>query len=1235
MKRSLLALSSWLLAPAAFAILDTNSNGVSDFWEREFNNGNLFDSSFDPQADPDADGWTNAQEAEAGTNPFDPNPPDGMIRPVTGHIPAVWSEPDEFNEIYLDSPETVTVTWPTLAGKQYTLFFSPDLTQGSWLPVGSPFIAYGGESTYYFDVNDSDKRFWRVSVSDVDSDYDGLANHEEFLAGTNPYAADSDGDTISDWQEFMAGTNPLNQDTDGDGIPDPLDSDPLVSALAFADADGDGIPDAEDAAPNDPRGPAPHIATENASGNPLSNLIKDETVKFVLTVSNPAGPAPTASNLAFFLNGTEETATITAIGSPIGSSQRFLLTWAAKTTANYPTLTIQNLTLRFRDSEQATSWLNLARIDVAEWEGKIITLPFVSSEDSWGYHVMTHINGMKVNQHFVAKNSGTNMVYRGPKTMKVMNSNGGVSDLLLPELAIPYLKISGSPGSPPNVVEQQDYAALATGMDVDFVFNNGSAKSLQFELSQAGINATLSPGQSHFDSVSLVDAVLPLNTHAIIRYLDGTEWKPFFSSNWPVASLAGANSRILRSVNVLTTAAGQLKLHGVTNFMGRDAKITPHASGTVEYPGLPQESVTSEYDQKYMAMGSEEWRKIVIKIYPPQQHFTYSKGYRLNIGTGTTGNAAPQTGWLAQTQSGGTFTPLTIPTDGKIEILATDTDLYPQLTSPEGLVLFIERDATVDQAHILSLDVLPIVETNNPVRLGALNILPVELVSDLNNDGQITASDNPPRVAAFASDASEAIRDEGTEFIFHNDQLSNGIWDQEDSDPAKPANEKDDDDAEKIIIKPRITEGEVWLDHPAIGGLSFYKTRECNAADKVNLSPTSRFKVSSSNPFPDELFMRVDGTLAYPEANPQFEGDLVLKIKVGFPGQEIEAAKMKLTVVKDFGAGKYFQAANDYVMENNTELFVHEREYDSVFFRLCLMREEGTYVLPFELYEPARDNWIQAGMVGNFSAYTYREAAGISEVMDHDPNMTVVINGNQCGFTSGLSSAEAAAMSLLGDPQITDRCQGRLKELNATQSPVSNDHFDENTNIPGTQMKGSALAGPDPLPGTTPPQAGGKYVAQYPNGQISVGPNFAPDFSPPPDPSYMLTQMGGLSSSYTSPDRSNYNNSLVGNAPIGSSGKLMVFVIMGKNGDVGKGKTVDLYHSAVGSGVPLIPGATTPSGSLPPITMVFLDSGVTSCALAYKKPNGTLSLLYKGSKHNGMPYYTNTFLMFQSSKPRP
>lgn len=740
MRLSFFTLAGLCLAPAAFGILDTDNDGLSDFWERQFYNGSRLDESFDPQGDDDGDGWTNAQEAEAGTNPFDPNPPDGMISPIMASVPPVWSEPDEYDEIYLISPEAVTVTWPTIAGKQYTLFFSPDLTQGSWLPVGNPFIAYGGEATYGFEISQSDRCFWRVTATDVDSDYDGLSNYEEISAGTNPYLADSDSDTLSDWQEFMAGSSPLDQDTDGDGTPDPLDADPLVNALAFADADGDGIPDTNDANPNDPRGPAPSVASENASGNPLSNLIKDETVKFVLSVSNPAGPAPTASNLAFFLNGTEEDATITALGSPVASCQRFLLTWVAKTTANYPTLTIQNLALRFRDSVQATSWLSLARIDVAEWEGKIITLPYVYSDEYWTYDVFTHLNGVKKRTRFVSKNDGSDNVYRGPKTVTVVRPNGGTSEIQLASHAIPFLKISGSQGGAPNVVEQKEFTSIATGVNSHFIFINESSKSVKVAFNQGGIDTSLNPGESSLETVDLTNAASGFNSHVLMSYREGGDWNPFFNSNWPVGSIS-TNGRVLSAVNFVSIGQ-QLGFHSVISFMERDAKITPYASGSLEYPGLPQESVTSEYDRKYMPIGTEEWRKIVIRIYPPQQHFTYSKGYRLNIGTGTNGNDSPQAGLMLQTQSGGTLTPLTVPVDGKIEMLAPDSDLYQQITSPEGLVLFLKRDTTADQAHVLSVDILPIIETNLPVRLSTLTLLPVEIVPDFNRDGKIDQADS-------------------------------------------------------------------------------------------------------------------------------------------------------------------------------------------------------------------------------------------------------------------------------------------------------------------------------------------------------------------------------------------------------------------------------------------------------------------------------------------------------------
>lgn len=184
--RLLSALGTLLLAPTVSAIIDTNNNGLSDLWERAYSEDlEPFDETFDPQADPDADGWTNGQEAAAGTDPFDPNPPDGLVQPETAHIPAVY-ELDENGVLQLKTPEAVTVTWPTIVGKQYTLLFSPDLSAESWFPVGAPYIGNGNDFVYAFENNDTDSRFWPVAVTDVDTDSDGLTDHEEGRLGTDP-----------------------------------------------------------------------------------------------------------------------------------------------------------------------------------------------------------------------------------------------------------------------------------------------------------------------------------------------------------------------------------------------------------------------------------------------------------------------------------------------------------------------------------------------------------------------------------------------------------------------------------------------------------------------------------------------------------------------------------------------------------------------------------------------------------------------------------------------------------------------------------------------------------------------------------------------------------------------------------------------------------------------------------------------------------------------------------------
>ncbi len=765
MRRSLFAVFSWFMAPAAFAILDTNNNGLSDFWERDFNNGTLFDEFFDPQADSDADGWTNVQEAAAGTSPFDANSPDGMVGPQITHI----------SEVPEVTPEAVTITWQTLAGKQYTLLFSPDLTEGSWLPVGDPFVANGGETTYGFAISQADKCFWRVSVEDIDTDSDGLNNHEEHLAGSDPTLTDSDGDTLSDHAELIAGTDPLqadadgdgwpdpqelaagtdsrNQDTDDDGIPDSIDSDPLASALAFADTDGDGIPDGDDAAPNDPRGPAPSIASETASGNPLSNLIKDEIVKFILTVSNLGGPAPTASNLTFYLNGAEENATITAVGAPVGSSQRFLLTWAAKTTANYPTITLQNLSLRFRDSQQATSWLKLARIDVAEWEGMIASLRSGAAAELPSLQVFSHFGGKKsISSYGMVPYRSKAGWYRGPRDISFVNDSSG-STLLTTQIQgtirYPLFLISASSQGLPVLDKTISISDAATFTHSGYLIVNDCNTDIRMELTPGG-TATISSGNQGYLARPEPDQEQPFIASRKMHYKKNGNWVLFQEGVISLNSAIGSTRNYITGRFYPSTATEGFS-HVWMDFLADvEAHIKPHAAGTFEYPGLPIpcEFHTGTTHPTLLPIGHGAWHKIILKAGPDAA--ALSNGIGLWLRKGENGDAAPQTGFtLKVLGENEVLEDLDVPAAGKITFAANSPE-WQRLTSPEGLMLFISRDENVDGIHDLSLQLLKKQEwyAQGAVRIASIDLIPVELGVDNNRDGDLVLGSTDDQTTA-------------------------------------------------------------------------------------------------------------------------------------------------------------------------------------------------------------------------------------------------------------------------------------------------------------------------------------------------------------------------------------------------------------------------------------------------------------------------------------------------------
>ena len=139
-------------------------------------------------------------------------------------------------------------------------------------------------------------------------------------------------------------TDPVYVKRSGAGMP---------KALSARQRERRRRPDSNDPDVNQPRGPKPLNIANNAPGNSLYNVATGDTSKFLLTVSNPAGPAPTASDFTLNLNSTVETANITELAAPPATTgtRCFLLIWNAKLTTGYPDRTLQHGSLRFKDAQ--------------------------------------------------------------------------------------------------------------------------------------------------------------------------------------------------------------------------------------------------------------------------------------------------------------------------------------------------------------------------------------------------------------------------------------------------------------------------------------------------------------------------------------------------------------------------------------------------------------------------------------------------------------------------------------------------------------------------------------------------------------------------------------------------------------------------------------------------------------------------------------------------------------------
>lgn len=188
---------------------DFNNNGLPDVWEMWTRDFSLTGSS-----DADGDGYSNLEESGIGTNALD----------AGSWLTMDWETL---------SPTQLRLRWDDIPDKIHKVLRSVDNV--NWQPLAGVPAVVGGRRTLVVPhpaADPASRVFYRVSVTDADSDADGVSDWAEARLGSDPGNADS-----------LSGS--VARDTNGDGVADQFltgDYSALASRMLGGGVEGAGYP---------------------------------------------------------------------------------------------------------------------------------------------------------------------------------------------------------------------------------------------------------------------------------------------------------------------------------------------------------------------------------------------------------------------------------------------------------------------------------------------------------------------------------------------------------------------------------------------------------------------------------------------------------------------------------------------------------------------------------------------------------------------------------------------------------------------------------------------------------------------------------------------------------------------------------------------------------------------------------------------------------------------------------